>query len=393
MLAGRVRGYQPADLDALCTAGDVVWVGAGPLGANDGRVRLLFRDQAGLLVSPRGGAAAPDEAPAPDRPVARRVCARTWRRPGASFWPELVAAVAAADEPYDDPTVLDALWDLVWAGEVTNDSLAPLRARVGGGRNRARVARPAQVRGRRPDLGAVRGAGSPRRELHALSRIGPPAGAGRWSLVAPLLEPAPAATEMIHTLGPAAARAPRRAHPRGGRWPKGVEGGFAAVYPVLKVLEERGQVRRGYFVAGLGAAQFALPGAVDRLRGVAAKSTETEVAPVVLAATDPAQPYGAALAWPVSAGRPSRSAGAFVVLLAGEPMAFLERGAHSLSTFAGAADHPHWAEGLVSLVKNGRLPKIELGRIDGAPARESAVADQLRAVGFVDGYKGLTLRT
>jgi ATP-dependent Lhr-like helicase len=205
-----------------------------------------------------------------------------------------------------------------------------------------------------------------------------------------LLEPPPSATEMAH----AQALQLLERHgvlTREAVLAEGVEGGFAAVYPVLKLLEDRGRVRRGYFVAGLGAAQFALPGAVDRLRA-AREATEPELAPVVLAAADPAQPYGAALAWPASEGHPSRSAGAFVVLVAGEPVAFLERGARSLSTFAGATEHAGWAEGLVALVKNGRLRKIELGRIDGAPARESAVADQLRAVGFVDAYKGLTLR-
>ncbi len=176
---------------------------------------------------------------------------------------------------------------------------------------------------------------------------------------------------------------------------EGVEGGFAAVYPVLKVLEDRGQVRRGYFVAGLGAAQFALPGAVDRLRAardVDHELGESEPTPLVLAATDPAQPYGAALGWPDSAGRPARSTGAFVVSIAGRPMAVLERGAKSLSTFAGVADHPGWAEGLVRLVKDGRLRKLEITRIDGAPAAESVVADHLRAAGFADGYKGLTFR-
>ncbi len=172
---------------------------------------------------------------------------------------------------------------------------------------------------------------------------------------------------------------------------EGIEGGFAAVYPVLKALEERGQVRRGYFVAGLGAAQFALPGAVDRLRS-ARDPLEPDLTPTVLAATDPAQPYGAALPWPASAGRPSRSAGAFVVLVAGEPVAELERGGKSLSTFAAAAHHPHWADGLTSLVKDGRLRKLEIAKIDGAPAAESPAAEQLRQAGFIDGYKGLLFR-
>ena len=112
----------------------------------------------------------------------------------------------------------------------------------------------------------------------------------------------------------------------------------------------------------------------------------------MLAATDPAQPYGAALAWPASSGRPARAAGAYVVSVAGEPVAELERGGRSLATFPGALDHPHWAEALAGLVKDGRFRKLEIARIDGAPAAESPVADHLRAAGFVDGYKGLVLR-
>jgi ATP-dependent helicase Lhr and Lhr-like helicase len=172
---------------------------------------------------------------------------------------------------------------------------------------------------------------------------------------------------------------------------EGIDGGFAAIYPVLKALEERGHVRRGYFVAGLGAAQFALPGAGDRLRA-ARDQVDDDVVPIVLAATDPAQPFGAALAWPESAGRPARAAGAFVVIVAGEPVAYLERGGHSIVTFAGAAEHTHWADGLARLVKDGRAKKLEITRIDGGPPSESPAAEHLRAAGFVDGYKGLLFR-
>ena len=168
---------------------------------------------------------------------------------GAVFWNQLKAGAPTLK----DDLVLGALWDLVWAGEVTNDSLAPLRAvavPVGGTAVRAaRQGGPARTRPR------------PGR----LTRIGPPAGAGRWSLVAPLLEPAAAPTEAAH----AAARQLVERHgvvTREAVLAEGVVGGYASVYGVLKVLEERGAVRRGYFVSGLGAAQFALPGAVDRLR-------------------------------------------------------------------------------------------------------------------------------
>jgi ATP-dependent Lhr-like helicase len=154
-------------------------------------------------------------------------------------------------------------------------------------------------------------------------------------------------------------------------------------------MEESGTVRRGYFVAGLGAAQFALPGAVDRVRSSRDPSPERQL--LALAAADPAQPYGAALPWPDSDGRPSRSAGAFVLLDDGVPAAFLERGGKTLTTFEGA-DASRWADGLAALVKDGRLRKIELATIDGVPIHEHPAAQALLAAGFADGYRGLTLR-
>ncbi|MEO6987458.1 MAG: DEAD/DEAH box helicase, partial [Aquihabitans sp.] len=199
---------------------------------------------------------------------------------------------------------------------------------------------------------------------------------------------------------------------------EGLEGGFAGVYPVLKALEERGEVRRGYFVAGLGAAQFALPGAVDRLRsardprrgdalgGRDGRGGKPVDDVVVLAATDPAQPYGASLPWPSSeAGRPARVAGGLVALVDGQAAAFVDRGGRSLVTFPPSTsdltdsdvmgdDGPdtRWAEGLAAVVRSGRRRSFEFSRIDGATARESDHADVLRSVGFVDGYRGLVIR-
>ena len=168
VLSARLAEYHPSDLDLLCTSGEVVWVGAGAIGAADGRIRLVFRDQAPLLVPLRTEI---DLGPGHEALLAH-LEAR-----GASFWPELVQAIAGADLRYDDGEVLTALWDLVWAGLVTNDSLAPLRALV-----RARPTR--------------RATGRPR--PGRLARLGPPAGSGRWSLVAPLLAPRPSATETAH---------------------------------------------------------------------------------------------------------------------------------------------------------------------------------------------------
>ncbi len=409
VLAGRMASYKPADLDQLCTSGEIVWVGAGAVGAVDGRVRLAFRDQAALLVP----AAEPCEGPVHDALRTRLSDS------GASFWPDLVAAAQAASAPYDTETVLAALWDLVWSGEVTNDSLAPLRARIagrrpvgtasrssiggsggaglrwGGADSRSDIAGSASGGtgsrsggpGRRPSA-----AGRSRRgrlRPGGLSATGPPSAAGRWSLVAPLLTPQPVATESSLA----------RAHQLLDRYGvvtretalgEGAEGGFAGVYPVLKALEDRGEVRRGYFVAGLGAAQFALPGAVDRLRG--AREPEPDTAPVVLAATDPAQPYGAALAWPDSPGRPARTAGAHLVMTDGTPAVLLERGGRSLTTFAAAESTDTWIEAIVGLVKDGRLRKLEIAKANGHPIRETPWAARLEAAGFTPAYKGMLYR-
>jgi ATP-dependent helicase Lhr and Lhr-like helicase len=372
VLPARMADYRPADLDALCTAGELVWVGAGAIGANDGRVRLVFRDRAALLVPP---AVPGDETPG--RPVHRAMLAWLAER-GASFWGDLVRAAQQAELPYDDATVLAALWDLVWAGLVSNDSLAPLRAFVGGKVRKA-------AGGRRPSLGR-------------LARLGPPQAAGRWSLVAPLLDPRPSPTEVAH------ARAAQLVERYGvitreAALGEGLEGGFAGVYPVLRALEERGRVRRGYFVAGLGAAQFALPGAVDRLRSSrpADERRDPDDDPpgpiaLALAATDPAQPYGAALPWPGSAGRPARAAGALVVLIDGEVVAFVERGGRSVWTFPAAGRLPGWPAALAERVRAGRARSHEVRSVDGEPVRTSPWAEALRAAGYADGYRGLVLR-
>jgi ATP-dependent Lhr-like helicase len=370
VLRTRLAGYQSSDLDQLCTMGEVVWIGAGSVGAGDGRVRLMYRDQVGLLAP----SLVEDELPATPLHDALRdhLAGR-----GASFWSELVAAAQAAELPYDEETVLAALWDLVWAGEVTNDSLAPLRALVSGGSGKKAAKRPA------------RGGRRLRARPGGLTATGPPSAAGRWSLVGPLRLPAPAPTEAAYA----------KAHQLLDRYgvltretalSEGVVGGFAGVYPVLKALEERGEVRRGYFVAGLGAAQFALPGAVDRLRAV--RDLESEEPPLVLAATDPAQPYGAVLAWPDTTGRPVRAAGAHVVLMDGVPAVELERGGRSLITFPGALDNDAWIDAIQRLVKDGRLRKLEVSKVDGQPVRETPWAARFEAAGFSPGYRGMVFR-
>ena len=373
ILPMRVRGYRSGDLDELCTSGEVVWIGAGAIGAGDGRVRLYFADQVPLLT----GGFEPLEAPDGELHQAIRDLLREC---GASFWGQVRGASPAAT----DAELLTALWDLVWAGEVTNDSLAPLRAVISGAGTGARRASAAASRSRsRPRPGR-------------LSRLGPPSGAGRWSLVQPLLLPRPSSTAAAH----ASAMQLLERHgvlTREAVASEGVVGGFSAVYGVLKVLEERGNVRRGYFVSGLGAAQFSLPGAVDRLRAVRegpdVLHPEAVAEPLLLAATDPAQPYGGTLAWPITTGRPSRSAGALVVLSGGQALAWFDRRSHHLLLFPEGETNLAWATALASLVKQGGARGVEVRKLNGAavPAGGAHV-EELKRVGFVEGYRGLVLR-
>jgi len=373
----RVVAYRPSMLDELCTAGEVVWVGAGAVGAKDGRIRLCFADQLPLL------APGWEERDAPDGALHDSIRTLLGDQ-GASFWGQLRSAAPGVQ----DQELLVALWDLVWAGEVTNDSLAPLRAVVAGARVTSGSAGRASARSRgRPRPGR-------------LNRIGPPAGQGRWSLVGPLLRPAPSPTEAAHAQ---ALQLVERygVVTREAVMAEGIVGGFTSVYGVLKVLEERGQVRRGYFVDGLGAAQFAIPGAVDRLR--AARETpdpsihpDDVPAPVVLASTDPAQPFGGSLSWPDTPGRPARSASSVVVLRAGTPLVWFDRRGHHLVTFPQALGDPSWAAALAALVKDGRARAVEVRKVNGAtltdPGVPEGLLELLRVAGFVDGYRGLTYR-
>jgi len=373
VLAARVGEYRPSLLDEMCTSGEVVWVGAGAVGANDGRIRVCFTDQLALL------APSWDSGDSPVGTLHDTVRERL-ATGGASFWSQLRAiAVGATDDE-----LLAALWDLVWAGEVTNDSFAAMRAMTAGTGKRGTPKRSGA-------FGRTRG--RPTR----LGRIGPATGAGRWSLVAPLLEPRPTPTVAAH----AAAMQLVERHgivTREGVLAEGVVGGFASVYGVLKVLEERGQVRRGYFVDGLGAAQFAVPGAVDRLRAArrAGDLGDTRGAPVMLSATDPAQPFGAVLTWPESTGRPARIGAAVVVMREGRPLVWHDRRSHHLVTFAAAVDDPSWADVLVSMVHDGPLRMVEIRKINGAGLMEAPENEWVRkaatGAGFTDGYRGLAFR-
>ena len=369
VLSARLHGFRPSDLDELIVAGELVWVGVEPLGATDGRIALCFRDQVDRLAP----------TPVGDPPIGHLHAAIRDHLAGrgASFWPELFQAVGVSDQD----SVLAALWDLVWAGEVTNDAFAPVRALVRSGVAGSRSG--SHGGGRRG------GRGRPGR----LTRTGPPTAQGRWSLTRDLVggEP-PATTERVT----AVAEQLLERHgvlTRESLRIESVPGGFATIYPVLRAAEEAGRLRRGYAVAGLGAAQFAVPGAIDRLRALREPPDRDQPTVVVLAATDPAQPYGAALPWPPTSGRPGRSAGAFVVLVDGAPAAQLERGARTLATFVHTADPGMWLPALTALVDAGRLRKLEITTIDGADVHDDPDwPGHLAAAGFSSGYRGWTYR-
>jgi ATP-dependent Lhr-like helicase len=403
ILPARVRAYSPRLLDELGAAGDVVWIGQGTLGRDDGRIALYRPDSLALLLTERSGGptqrAEPVEGAAvggtagegggigsPDTWLADAIRAHLAVR-GASFYRDLlVAATATArDSGNHAPSerdLLDAIWDLVWAGEITNDTFAPLRA--------LRWRRPARSGPRRSNL-----------------RLGPPEAAGRWSLVSDAVAAAttlaggePRDTARRHAL---AMRLLERhgVLTRDAVAAEGIAGGFSVVYPVLRELEEHGRVRRGYFVEGLGGAQFALPGAVDRLRAERADpgGASRDARTLLLAAADPANPYGAALAWPRvndDDRRPlPRAAGAYVVLHDGEPVLYLERGGQSLQTlpaFASPAAAQAALNVLGLLVADGRLRTLQIRRIDGLPIADSPAREMLSAAGFRPGYRGWVLR-
>ncbi len=360
----RIVGYESWDLDALMAMGEITWRGLETLGAGDGRIALFLTDHEAALGRPN-----PCELTA----LAAKVQGVLGRR-GALFFHEL-----SRELPGYPGELADALWELVWAGLVRADTLAPLRSRLALGA--AKVAR------------------------RSTARSGPPGTEGRWSLVEPTVADAGAApTETEKRLALARSLLDRYGIlTSGAAHAEGLEGGFGAVYEVLRTMEQSGRVRRGYFVAGLGGAQFAAPGADDRLR---APSGDDEGRPttVVLSAVDPANPYGSILPWPGATsgdegrGRPSRVSGAKVVLAGGRLVGFVGRSLETCVTFLPDDEPMHsqcaaaLAEGLARVQRGGERRAILLSSIDGAPAKGSPLAPALIAAGFQQVGDGFVLR-
>ena len=352
----RVHDYQPSQLDELCAAGEVAWIGRGPLGRNDGRVALYRRENL-VVLSPMPGEA-------PSEPIHAAIVACLQAR-GASFFADILGATG---EPL--AATLDALWDLVWAGIASNDTYAPVRATTWP----RRASRPGRGR----------------------SMAFPPEAAGRWSLTSAGYGDQPDPTRALH----------RQAGVLLNRYgvvtretvaAEGLRGGFSAIYPVFKAMEESGQVRRGYFIEGMGASQFALPGAVDRLRSH--RDVDGESRALVLAATDPANPYGATTAWPeheaVDRRGLQRAAGALVVVVDGELALYLAPGGRSIVSF-GPAHDPLSAQPVAGALVGvaARLPRqtMVIEKIDEVESSQSTLAPLLEGAGFRRGYKGLTYR-
>jgi len=403
VLPARLPDYSPRLLDELIASGEVLWAGHGSLAARDGLVSLHVAVTADLtlptVVPALGGLS----------DVHQAVLA-VLGRGGAFFLPalteqvRLVAADAGATGTPTDaagapsPTVttaqvLAALWDLVWDGRVTNDSLAPLRARLGaapGG-----TAHPTRRTAPRPRTLS-------RLALRPDGATAAPAAeaAGRWSLLpAPQPDPTMRARALAAQLMDRHGVLTRAVAPA-----EGVSQWFGVVYKVLGALEEAGQVRRGYFVEHLGGSQFAVPGAVDQLRSDAADARPGGPA-LLLAATDPANPYGAALAWPdpiATEGdggghRPGRKAGAVVVLVGGSLALYVERGGRSLLSFTDDVEVlSRAATTLAAAGRAGRLGRLTLGRADGSAlldrvALAGPLARALTEAGFGVTPRGLRL--
>ncbi|MDQ3463325.1 MAG: ATP-dependent helicase [Actinomycetota bacterium] len=381
VLPSRVPGYAPAMLDELTSAGEVIWCGAGDLPGQDGWLALAPADLAELLLP-----LPPDEALSD--PLQESVLA-TLDGGQALFFRSLSAAVGSVD----DAALVTALWELVWAGRLTNDTLAPVRVLLSSGRGAH--GRGAYGRGAAPARSRYGRAGRARLP----SRTGPPSVGGRWSLV-PARSEDP--TRRLH----ARAEALLERYGvliRGAVAAEDVPGGFAAVYRVLSAFEDSGRARRGYFVESPGAAQFATPGAVDRVRTFhRAEPARGARGAVVLAATDPANAYGAALPWPdravsdltPSGHRPGRKAGALVVLVEGRLILYVERGGRTLLSWTeDPADLEPAARALADAVRAGGLGRISVERADGASVYAATpLSEALEQAGFRPTPRGLRMR-
>jgi ATP-dependent Lhr-like helicase len=358
ILPARIPGYQPRMLDELMTSGLVVWVGVAAIGSKDGRVALYRREKLSALAAPRDLTTALLDSL---EPLQQHLLAHFASR-GATFFGEVELGAATRDE------ALAALWDLVWMGWLTNDTLGPVRSLSAGAAARSRVQ-----------------------------------SGGRWSLVGAGLKALPAAEVAL-------ARA-AMLFERWGLVARGVldgetlPGGFAGLYDTLRAMEEVGRVRRGHFVDGLEGAQMALPGVVDRLR---AARSQTDGKVVLVSAIDPASPWGNVMPWPTdplegtlaqrrdpAGGTPrglARKAGALVALEDGVPVFWFGPGGKRIASMPAAReDEGRAVRALMAWARTGREGVTLVTEIDGGAVRGTRWEALLREAGFVGDYRGMVL--
>jgi len=385
ILPARIEGYAPGDLDMLAAAGEITWCGIEPLGERDGRIALYLADALPILHLK---VSAPADLPEREARLLAALSAG-----GAAFFATLHEAVGGG---FPRETQ-DALWSLVWRGLVTNDGFQALRAYLGPSDAKTRKRLPARASARHAT-------GLARRAAFRSRRSGPPASEGRWALVH-----APGAT-LATTTEWASATAQQLLQRHGlvtreSALAEGVPGGFGAVYPVLRAMEDAGRIRRGFFVAGVAATQFALPGALEELRRLRTQPAAPEI--VTLSAVDPANPYGAVLPWPASTSvpvgagapapsprRPMRNAGAQVVLVNGALAGWLGRGARQLLTWLpeDELDRAVVADALARTLAKLLRGSALLAEIDGVPVARHPLALPLLAAGFAATPTGFHLR-
>ena len=393
ILGSRVRNYVPSMLDELTATGEVLWSGTGSLPGNDGWIALHLAENAPLTLNP-----SPDFIPSDLQQQLLDLLSGG----GAYFFRQLSDALAAKGVESSDANVISSLWDLVWAGRISNDTFTPVRSLLSGGKtaHKQREATPRARTARLGRLGRAPGAsltGSSMRlaagNQAAALRNAPPLVAGRWSML-----PAVEQDTTIHTHATAELLLDRYGVvTRGSVASEGTPGGFALLYRVLARLEEMGRCRRGYFIEQLGAAQFAVPATVDRLRSFSEDSQlrKPEPSAVALAATDPANPFGAALPWPTLDGghRPGRKAGALVVLVDGDLTLYAERGGKTLLTFTeDPAALELSAAALVDIIRRGAAEKMAIEKVNGQDVLDTEAARALTQAGFYTTPKGLRYR-
>ncbi|MEE3848817.1 ATP-dependent helicase [Gordonia sp. LSe1-13] len=384
VLPARVSDYTPSMLDELLSSGEVIWSGHGRIGGSDGWIAMHPVDVAPLTLPP------PDDI---DTTALHDRLTALLDPGGALRFGQIVDSLAGDGAP-SAADVETALWDLVWAGRASNDSFAPVRALLAPRRttSAARSAPAHRARGRAPRLRAQRLSTRYLAE-HGAGRAVAPTASGRWVTIDRIDTDATVATQALCDQ----LLARHGVITRGSVVTEGVTGGFARIYKALTVFEDNGQVRRGYFVDGLGGAQFASTATVDELRRHSLDDRHA-LPTIALAATDPANPFGAALSWPATTvddggHRPGRKPGALVVLVGGELVVFVERGGKTILTFTQTDTALRSAaDALAALVRSGRVSRLMIDQVDSQPVLTSDFGRTLIEAGFATTPRGIRMR-